>query len=225
VTDKTARNRRALLREIEIEMRETAPYTGRPALSPRVLEALATVPRERFVPEGESSEAYINAPLPIGHGQTISQPYIVALMTDLLDPEPNDVVLEVGTGSGYQAAVLSRLVRRVYSLEVVEPLAADAAARLKALGYGNVEVRHGDGHHGWPEHAPYDKIMVTAATPEIPPALVMQLDKGGRMVVPVGRPFYSQELMLLTKNRKGVVHERPILPVAFVPLTHGAERG
>ena len=213
------RERRAMIREIEAEARETARYTGRSAFDARVMAALAEVPRHEFVPAGERDFAYFNEPLPIGHGQTISQPYIVALMTDLLVPQPEHVVLEVGTGCGYQAAVLSRLVRRVYSIEVVAALAASARERLARLGFDNVEVRAGDGAAGWPEHAPYDGIVVTAAAAELPPALVHQLKPGGRMVIPLDSGLW-QDLKLVIKDDKGGIDSRTVLPVAFVPLTH-----
>jgi protein-L-isoaspartate(D-aspartate) O-methyltransferase len=177
------------------------------------------VPREHFVRGGDEEAAYLNMPLPIGYGQTISQPYIVALMTDLLDLKGDERVLEVGTGSGYQAAILSALAREVYSIEVVEPLAAAAAAKLARLGYRNVEVRAGDGAKGWPEKAPFDAIVVTAAAGEgIPPDLVAQLRPGGRMVVPVGQGRWAQNLLLVTKDEAGRVTEKTVLPVAFVPL-------
>ena len=207
-----------MIREIAEEARATASYTGREAFSPRVMAAMARVPRHDFVPESERCLAYVNGPLPIGQGQTISQPYIVALMTDLIDPEPDDVVLEVGTGSGYQAAVLAGLVRQVHSVEVLQALADSAAARLKRLGYGNVHVRCGDGNAGWPEHAPYDAILVTAAGPRVPPALVEQLKPGGRMVIPLGGSRHDQELTIIEKDAEGKVHQHGILPVAFVPL-------
>src|ERR1700722_10314547 len=178
-----------LIQEIEAEMRATARWTGRPELSPRVRAALLAVRREAFVPPASRAEAYANHPLRIGHGQTISQPFIVALMTDLLDPAPDHVVLEVGTGSGYQAAVLAALVRQVYSTEVIPALSAQAATALTQEGVGNVTLRLGDGAAGWPEFAPYDGIIVTAAGPEVPPALVTQLSPAGRMIIPVGEPF------------------------------------
>jgi protein-L-isoaspartate(D-aspartate) O-methyltransferase len=208
----------AMIREIAAEALATASYTGRETFSPRVMAAMARVPRHDFVPEAEQRLAYVNGPLPIGQGQTISQPYIVALMTDLIDPEPSDVVLEVGTGSGYQAAVLSGLVRQVYSVEVLQALADGAAARLKRLGFGNVHVRSGDGNAGWPEHGPFDAILVTAAGPRVPPALVEQLKPGGRMVIPLGGARHDQELTIVEKDAEGKVHEHGILPVAFVPL-------
>ncbi len=179
---------------------------------------MAEVPRERFVPAHLRHAAYDNAPLPIGEGQTISQPFMVALMTDLLQLEPDAVVLEIGTGSGYQAALLSRLVRQVYSIERVPQLAADAVTRLAELGYDNVEVRQGDGYAGWPEHAPYDGIIVTAAAQHVPPPLKEQLKPGGRLVIPVGEPYFGQELLLLTKDATGNISTRHVLPVAFVPL-------
>src|SRR5512139_467223 len=162
----------------------------------RVLEAMRTVPRHEFVPPPVRDDAYVDSPLPIGHGQTISQPYIVALMTELARPAPGDRVLEVGTGSGYQAAVLSRLVDKVFSVELVEPLAESAAATLRRLGYANVVVRNGDGYLGWPDEAPFDIIMVTAAPEAVPRALVAQLKPGGRMIVPVGRVYDVQDLQL-----------------------------
>jgi protein-L-isoaspartate(D-aspartate) O-methyltransferase len=168
------------------------------------------------------NSAYEDTPLSIGQGQTISQPYIVALMTSLAKPAKDHVVLEIGTGSGYQAAVLARLASRVYSVEIVEPLARRAAERLKELGYQNVTVRQGDGHQGWAEHAPYDAIVVTAAAREIPLALIEQLKPGGRMVIPVGERFSTQDLMLIEKDRDGKAHtRRALLPVRFVPLTGG----
>jgi protein-L-isoaspartate(D-aspartate) O-methyltransferase len=210
-----------LLEEIEADVRETAYLTGRAALDPRVMEAFGRVPRHAFVPNGLQVSAYDNHPLPIGHGQTISQPYIVALMTDLIRPRPEDVVLEIGTGSGYQAAVLSGLVKQVYSVELVEALGLLARERLQRLGYGNVEVRVGDGHLGWPEHAPYDGILVTAAAESVPPALVRQLKPGGVLVIPVGLSHFSQQLRLISKDADGHLQERNVLPVVFVPLVEG----
>ena len=212
-----------LLDEIRAEVSETWRYTGRAALAPRVLDAFAEVPRHVFLPDTLRAAAYINRPLPIGHGQTISQPYIVALMTDLLDPEADDIVLEIGTGSGYQAAVLAQLVKRVYSLEIVAELAEQASERLRRLGYGNIEVRQGDGHAGWPEHAPFDAIIVTAAAPDIPPLLFEQLKPGGRFLIPVGSRYSGQDLLLIEKDRHGRVSRKSVLPVIFVPLTGAAE--
>jgi protein-L-isoaspartate(D-aspartate) O-methyltransferase len=209
---------RRMLIDIDRELRYTRDQIGQDAFSERVLTALAAVPRHHFVPGELQAAAYDNGPLPIGHGQTISQPYIVALMTDLLRTTPDDVILEVGTGSGYQTAVLARLVRRVYSLEVIAALAAAASTRLQRLGCHNVEVRHGDGYAGWPEHAPYDGIIVTAAAPYIPAALIAQLKPAARLVIPVGEPGNVQQLLVVEKDAAGAVREWPVLPVAFVPL-------
>ena len=203
---------------IESEAAYTAEYTGRKHFSKRVLAAMAKVDREQFVPEGYRIQAYNNGPLPIGYGQTISQPYIVALMTDLLDLNQESVVLEVGTGSGYQAAILSLLAGEVYTLERVSELADSARQRFQELGYHNIEVRAGDGGKGWPEKAPFDAIIVTAAASQIPDALVQQLKPGGRMVIPVGQPHLYQELKLLTRDEQGKTHTKTILGVAFVPL-------
>ena len=215
-----AAERDRLIREIVAETGMTESYTGRAVLDTRVLDAITAVPREMFVQPEDTGDAYLNQPLSIGHGQTISQPFIVALMTDLLEPEPDDVVLEVGTGSGYQAAVLSRLVRRVYSIEIIPELAAGAAKRLAAFGCDNVEVKCGDGAAGWPEHAPFDGIIVTAAAHEIPPALVEQLAPGARLIIPVGS-LWGQELYRVTKGADGGTETEGLLPVAFVPLTGG----
>jgi protein-L-isoaspartate(D-aspartate) O-methyltransferase len=211
--------RRELLREIEVDAAHTAFETGRDRFSARVMAQMDRVPRHRFVRAELADAAYDNRPLPIGYGQTISQPYIVALMTELLEPKPGDAVLEIGTGSGYQAAILSGLVQRVFTLEIVRPLGDSAAARLKDLGYANVTVRVADGYHGWPEHAPYDGIIVTAASGGVPPPLIKQLRPGGRMVIPVGASFFGQELVLVEKKPDGSVTTQQILPVRFVPLT------
>ncbi len=217
-------DRDALLRRIADEYAETAQSTGKPTMDPRVREALLKVPREEFVAAGSEDSAYLNAALSIGYGQTISQPFIVAIMTDLLELKPDSVVLEVGTGCGYQAAVLAEIARKVYSVEVIPELAAQAAARLRRLGYGNVQVRCSDGFSGWPENGPYDAIIVTAAAAEIPPPLLEQLKPGGRMVVPLGRPYAHQDLTVVTKDADGRIAERAILPVAFVPLVHEKDR-
>jgi protein-L-isoaspartate(D-aspartate) O-methyltransferase len=214
--------KQALLEEIALEMRETARWTGRAELSPRVAAALAKVRREAFVAPGAEHAAYDNRPLSIGHGQTISQPFIVALMTELLDVKSSDSVLEVGTGSGYQAAMLAELAGKVYSIEVIPELAAAAAAALAGQGYSNIELRTGDGGLGWPEQAPFDAIIVTAAAQHVPPPLIEQLADGGRMVIPVGPPHGDQELQLITKDAAGAATQRTILSVAFVPLTGGA---
>lgn len=209
-----------MIEEIADEAEATADYTGRSAFDARVMAAMASVPRHEFVPPAEEAYAYVNNALPIGHGQTISQPYIVALMTDLLDPRPDHSVLEIGTGSGYQAAVLCELVRQVYSIEVIPELATESSERLQRLGYRNVSVKAGDGNAGWPEHAPYDGIIVTAAAAKVPEALLAQLRSGARMVIPVGDSG-SQELILIEKSASGAIAERSILPVAFVPLVGG----
>ena len=216
--------RAALMAEIEAEMRDTARWTGRTRLDPRVAAALATVRREAFVPPHLTDAAYANHPLPIGHGQTISQPFVVALMTELLDLKAEDRVLEIGTGSGYQTAVLAELAGRVFSVEVIPELALAASAALTKAGCRDVALRTGDGGLGWPEFAPYDAIIVTAAAPEIPLALIGQIRLGGRMVIPVGPRHGEQDLVLLTRDAAGAVARRNILPVAFVPLT-GASAG
>jgi protein-L-isoaspartate(D-aspartate) O-methyltransferase len=205
----TERAREAMVRD-QIEARGVR--------DPRVLAALRAVPRERFVPRAERERAYDDGPLPIGHGQTISQPYMVAVMTELLRPEPGDRVLEIGTGSGYQAAVLSKVVRRVYSIEIVPELASRARDALSELGLTNVEVFVGDGYRGLPEQAPFDGIVLTAAPREVPKALVDQLAVGGRLVAPVGD--FEQELRVLERTAEGVTTER-LFGVRFVPLVHG----
>ena len=211
--------RQRMVAEIVDDVVETASQLGRDRLNPRVLDALRNVKRHEFVPPENRKRAYKNRPLPIGHGQTISQPYMVAIMTDLLDLEPGDKVLEVGTGSGYQAAILAELVDKVYTIEIIAPLGKDARERLKRLHYDNVDVRIGDGYYGWKEHAIFDAIIVTAAGSHIPPPLIKQLKPGGRMVVPVGSRFMTQELLLVEKNAAGDVTTRQLLPVIFVPLT------
>jgi protein-L-isoaspartate(D-aspartate) O-methyltransferase len=216
-----ASQRARMVTEVEAMYAETRAETGLPAMSLAVRRALGKVERHRLVPPGEASRAYRNHPLPIGAGQTISQPYIVALSTDLLQPRPADVILEVGTGSGYQAAVLAEIVSRVYTIEIIESLGRTAAKRLEELGYGNIEVRIGDGYAGWPEKAPFDGIVVTAAAPRVPQALVDQLKPGGRMVIPLGGPSDIQYLKLLTKRADGGVEEKRVLPVRFVPLVPG----
>ncbi len=209
----------AMLESIEAECRHTQGYTGIQTFKPEVMAAIAKVPREEFVPKSLKAWAYENEPLPIGNGQTISQPFIVALMTDLLCPDKSDVILEVGTGSGYQAALLSQLVKKVYSLEIVPSLAVKAAQLLKKLGYENVEIRQGDASRGWPEYAPYAGIIVTAAASHVPVALKKQLKPGGRLVIPIGRPQMAQDLLLIQKDKQGEFTSQNILPVAFVPFT------
>lgn len=190
-----------------------------------VIRSMRTVPREEFVPKKLVKYAYLNRPLPIGHGQTISQPYIVALMTQLLRLQKDDTVLEVGTGSGYQAAVLAEIVRTVHTIEIIRPLAESAAHTLEKLGYKNIRTYTGDGYFGLEEQSPFDAIIVTAAADHVPPPLVRQLKNGGRMCIPVGQPYYPQVLKLLVKDEKGDVTIRDILPVVFVPLTRAKDHG
>jgi len=190
---------------------------------PNVLRAMRQVPRHLFVPVDEQRHAYEDRPLSIGYGQTISQPYIVALMTELARPKPADRALEVGTGSGYQAAVLSRLVARLFTIELLKPLADEAARRLRELGHANVVVRNGDGYGGWPEEAPFDIILVTAAPDHVPPPLIEQLKPGGRMVIPVGHVLDAQELLLIEKDTSGKTRTEHVIPVRFVPLRRGDE--
>ena len=217
--DAYAKQRAEMVADIAAMARSTAFETSRPVFSERVMAAMGKVPRHRLVPPEQVRYAYENRPLPIGHGQTISQPYIVALMTDLLQPKPTDVVLEVGTGSGYQAAVLAELVAKVYTIEIVEPVARRAAAQLAELGYTNIATRVGDGYNGWPEAAPFDGIVVTAAAPLVPQPLVAQLKPGGRLVIPVGGQWQVQELTVIEKQADGSTTTRRTIPVRFVPLT------
>lgn len=213
--------RRGMMEAIADTTARTASSTGVEAIDPTVTAALDRVPRHEFVPAEIVGLAYENRPLPIGHGQTISQPYIVALMTHLLALAPSHRALEIGTGSGYQAAVLAELAGSVHTIEIVPPLARQAADRLLRLGYGNVETRLGDGYHGWPEAAPFQAIIVTAAASHVPPPLVAQLAPGGALVIPVGEQFSVQMLLLVRKRADGEVSVRQILPVRFVPLTGG----
>ena len=232
--EEAAGQRQQMVADIAVMAAATARQTRRAQFSDRVMEAMRSVERHRFVPQMLRRLAYRNEPLPIGEGQTISQPYIVALSTDLIDPKPNHVVLEIGTGSGYQAAVLARLVKQVYSIEIVEPLGRQATARLSELGFRNVEVRIGDGYLGWPDQAPFDAIVVTAArqpayltrkpvvtaaAPYIPEPLVAQLKPGGKMVIPVGAAQGGQELLLVDKKADGTIARTVVLPVRFVPMT------
>jgi len=216
-----AAQRARLVADVDAMYAETRAVTGLAAMAPRVRAALGKVERHRLVPPEQANLAYRNHPLPIGHSQTISQPYIVALSADLLAPEPNHVVLEVGTGSGYQAAVLAEIVKQVYTIEIVEALGRTAESRLAALGYKNIEVRIGDGYKGWPEKAPFDGIVVTAAAPRVPQALVDQLKPGGRMVIPVGERWEVQQLLLIVRKADGTVEQKTVLPVRFVPLVPG----
>jgi protein-L-isoaspartate(D-aspartate) O-methyltransferase len=216
-----ANQRDGMVRVIELIAGSVMNGTVPRSLDPHVLAAMREVPRHALVPENVRAHAYEDRPLPIGYGQTISQPYIVALMTDLLDVGAGDVVLELGTGSGYQAAVLAELVREVYTIEIIEPLAERAGQGLRELGYANVSVRTGDGYYGWEEHAPFDGIVVTAAASHIPPPLIDQLRPGGKMVIPVGATFLVQHLMLVEKDAAGQITTTLLLPVRFVPLTGG----
>ena len=214
--------RAKLVEEVDAMYAETRSETGLGAMSPAVRRALGRVERHRLIPPGASaSTAYANHPLPIGSGQTISQPYIVALSADLLNLKGGEIVLDIGTGSGYQAAVLAEIASRVYSIEIIPSLGNEARKRLEELGYGNIEVKIGDGYKGWPERAPFDAIVVTAAAPHVPPALVEQLKPGGRMVIPVGGSGEIQYLKVLEKRPDGGVSEKRVLPVRFVPLVPG----
>jgi len=211
--------RENMLQAIRDSVAQSADYTGYSELSEKVMNAMGTVPRDEFVLPAYRHLAYRNTPLPIEAGQTISQPLIVALMTELLEPQPTDVILEVGTGSGYQAAVLAELTQHVYSIEIVEELATSAAQTLQRLNYDNVTVRAGDGYAGWPEHAPFDGIIVTAAAEHLPPPLLEQLKPGGKLVIPVGEEHGYQELLVVEINAAGEISRESKLPVRFVPLT------
>lgn len=219
-TDYT-KSRENLIQSIEQTVRETASYIGMNEFDARVMQVMADVPRHEFVPKMYQHLAYENQPLPIGYGQTISQPYIVALMTDLLHVKSTDKALEIGTGSGYQAAVLAELAEQVFSIEIIDELSKRAKRVLEKLGYKNTKTRIGDGYYGWKEHAPFDVIIVTATAGHIPPPLIRQLKPGGRMVIPVGSRFLVQQLVLIEKDDKGKVSSKQILPVRFVPLTGG----
>ncbi len=211
--------RQKMVQTIEELVQDTSIYIDKEELDPRVMQAMGKVPRHEFVPETIKPLAYLDRPLPIGQGQTISQPYIVALMTDLMRPHPKQRVLELGTGSGYQAAVLAELTDQVFTIEIIDKLGEQAADRFQRLGYDNVTARVGDGYYGWEEHAPFDAILVTAAASHIPPPLLKQLKPGGRMVIPVGGRFQVQQLVLVEKNKEGKITTHQILPVRFVPLT------
>ena len=219
--DEFAAERRALVAEINALAKDTQSVTGQGAFSNKVMTAMGKVPRHRFVPPEVVRYAYRNRPLPIGYGQTISQPFLVAYMTELLQVGKNTKVLEVGTGSGYQAAILGELVKEVYTIEIIEPLAARATEALKINGYTNIEVKSGDGYYGWEQHAPYDAIIVTAVASHVPSPLIQQLKHGGRMLIPLGSSFMPQHLVLVEKDLDGRVHTRELLPVQFVPLAGG----
>ncbi len=211
--------RKGMVEEIEADVKYTSLYIGKLSLDERVMQAMGKVPRHRFVPKRLRAYAYDNRPLPIGHGQTISQPYIVALMTDLLQVDTDDIALEIGTGSGYQAAILAKLVKHVYTIEIIQPLGEAASERLQHIGYDNITTRIGDGYYGWEAHAPFDVIIVTAAAGSIPPPLIKQLKPGGRMAIPVGGVYATQQLILVEKDMQGKITTKQVLPVRFVPLT------
>ena len=219
--DKYAAQRQQMVDEIAEDARRLIRYINKDSLSDRVMKVMGTVPRHQFVPPSSRASAYENRPLPIGYGQTISQPYIVALMTDLLQPQADHKVLEIGTGSGYQAAVLSELVNEVYSIEIIDALGKKSKRVLEDLGYDNVSTLVADGYDGWPEHAPFDSIIVTAGISHIPPPLIRQLKNGGRMVIPVGSSFQTQQLTLVRKDQNGAITTQQIIPVIFVPFTGG----
>jgi protein-L-isoaspartate(D-aspartate) O-methyltransferase len=208
-----------MIEVIEEEVAYTSHAIGKNKLDTRVMEAMRKVPRHEFVPASSQIIAYSNRPLSIGHGQTISQPYIVALMTDLLEPQPDDVILEIGSGSGYQSAVLSCLVKQVHTTETVSPLVDPARERLQRLGYTNVQVHESDGYFGLPGQAPFDGIIITAAAPHVPAPLLEQLKPGGRLVIPVGHEYYAQELLVIQKHEKNHYTRRKVIDVVFVPLT------
>lgn len=224
LADEYTEARQQLVQEIEVDVRVTSQYLDKQALDPRVMKAMGKVLRHEFVPTAVRRFAYLNRPLPIGYGQTISQPYIVAIMTDLLKPASDYKVLEIGTGSGYQAAILAELVKQVYSIEIIKPLSEQATSRLSRLAYHNVTTKIGDGYYGWEANAPFDAIVVTAVASHIPPPLIKQLKVGGRMVIPVGSGFLTQQLLLVTKEEGNKITTRQILPVRFVPLTGGHGR-
>ena len=221
IADEYTQQRQQMISEIENDVEITAQHTNKKSFNKIVMQAMNTVPRHEFVPAEQRDKAYENRPLPIGYGQTISQPYIVALMTVLLQPQARHHVLEIGTGSGYQAAVLSQLVSQVYSIEIIEQLGKSTAQLLTRLDYDNIETRFADGYDGWAQHAPFDSIIVTAAISHIPPPLVAQLKNGGRMLIPVGTRFQTQYLTLVEKDKQGKVTTRQLLPVIFVPFTGG----
>lgn len=218
------KNIKRMLDDIESEVRYTQEFIGKNKLDKNVMQAMAKVPREKFVPQSMGYAAYINGPLPIGHGQTISQPYIVALMSDLLALKPEHRVLEIGTGSGYQTAILAELCAEVFSLERIVELSKLAQERFKKLNYKNIETCVGNGYHGWQEHAPYDGIIVTAAATHIPQSLIDQLKLGGNLVIPVAKSHFGQSLALVKKDLNGEIDIKHILDVAFVPLVHDEDQ-
>ena len=209
--------RQQMIAEVVADAVFLTPHLGKAALDSRVIEVMGRIPRHEFVPVELQAYSYINAPLPVGYGKTVSQPFIIALMTDMLDIQPEDTVLEIGTGLGYQATIAASLARKVYSVEVIEELSQQARDRLKRLGIDNVELRIGNGCFGWAEHAPFDKIIVTAAPDLIPPALLAQLRPGGRMAIPAGLPD-AQQLLLVVKDTDGMVTTKEVLPVRFSQL-------
>jgi protein-L-isoaspartate(D-aspartate) O-methyltransferase len=209
---------KGMIADIESEVSYTRSMIGKSALDPRVMKVMASVPRDEFVPDDMKHAAFVNGPLPIGDGQTISQPYIVALMTDMLAIEPEHTVLEIGTGSGYQTAVLSQLCKQVYTVECIAALSERACVHFRKLKYENIEATIGNGYQGWPEHAPYDGIIVTAAASHIPEALIEQLKPGGKLVIPVGGAYTTQSLMLVRKDEQGEIDIDSVLGVVFVPL-------
>jgi len=214
--------RQRMIAEIVADAVFLTAQLGKSSFASPVIEAMGKIPRHEFVPLELQAYAYINSPLPVGYGKTVSQPFIIALMTDLLEPRPGDVVLEVGAGVGYQAAVLSGLVKQVYSIEIIEELALDTRRRLQRLGYRNIEVGVGNGYYGWPEHAPFHQIIVTAAPDLIPPPLIAQLKPGGKMVIPTGIPD-KQQLVFLEKTETGKLSTREVLPVRFSELEEGSD--
>jgi len=214
--------RQRMIAEIVADAVFLTAQLGKSSFAPRVIDAMGRIPRHEFVPLELRAYAYLNSPLPVGYGKTVSQPFIVALMTDLLDPHPGDVILEVGAGVGYQAAILSELVNQVYSIELIEELALDTRHRLQHLGYRNIEIGVGNGYYGWAEHAPFDKIVVTAAPDLIPPPLLAQLKPGGKMVIPTGIPD-KQQLVLVEKSGNGKLTTREVLPVRFSELDEGGD--
>jgi protein-L-isoaspartate(D-aspartate) O-methyltransferase len=218
-SDTYREKREGMIKEIEADVRVTSRKIGKKQLRKSVMKAMATVPRHKFVPRRLRHAAYENRPLPIGYGQTISQPYIVALMTDLLDVDGDDIVLEVGTGSGYQAAILAQLVKKIYTIEIIKELGEQAKGRLANLEYQNIAVHIGDGYYGLEQLGPFDGIIVTAAANHVPPPLIKQLRPGGKMVIPVGGAFMTQQLLLLEKRNDGKILTKQVLPVIFVPLT------